>query len=101
MINNSNNSIAGTVNSAIYISDSGVNLGWTYGLNCNDAQMSYEIIGQNGETWTNASDGYWDASGIIRGTVDATGGATVSNFIIAVGDSVTVVDGVITEIKHP
>ena len=101
-ITNTNNSIAGTVDAAIYIDDSGANTGWDYGLDMTAATVgTAEIRGQNDETIANTTNGYWDFVGTIRGTVDAAGGATVTDFIVAVGDSITVVDGIITEIKHP
>lgn len=60
-IRNTNNSIAGPVAEAIYVDDTGANTGWTYGISFEDAQVNTaEIIGQNAETISNVTDGYWD-----------------------------------------
>jgi len=65
---------AGTIDgscnfSAIYIKSNG--LDWYYGLKITG--VDEDILGQNGETWTNSDDGFWTTSGGIKATGAITG----------------------------
>lgn len=96
-ITNTNNSAGTAVDAAIYVDDTGANIGWTHGLDfINATVQTAEIRGQNEETIANTANGYWDFTGTIRGTVDATGGVT--DTLVVGADSVRIVDGIIVSI---
>lgn len=61
-ISNTDNSTANAADAAIFITDAGTNTGWDYGVNMIGSTIgTAEIAGQNGETWSNATNGYWNA----------------------------------------
>ena len=84
-ITNTNNSQADAADAAIYVDDTGANIGWGYGIDMSGATIqTAEIIGANSEIIFNDPDGVWsigDANLLTTG--DIAGDSITGDHVIS------------------
>lgn len=91
-VTNTNNSQADAADAAIYVDDSGANIGWGYGLDMSGATIqTAEIRGSQGETWENVTtDGVWTTDGSITSSAGmnlGTSQSLVGTTAMTIGDN--------------